>query len=170
MANVPTQKQIQRSAFFGLVASVLLWLGGTIAIFQMGSESGWPPFGITLGLACVLATFRSIRRRIWLSRLTREYERCYGSQPPGLRSAGARIGAGVGAAGGHYAAGALLGAAVDLLRGRRDEKTMSPEQIELNDRVRALEEWTPLHGVYVLALLLGTSWAAAWVFDIVRRP
>jgi hypothetical protein len=157
---------MRASWWLGFFMWFAIWLGGTIAIFA-SEKPGWV-FCITIGVALVVATIKNISRQQRIDAFVNDYVARYGAPPPGFSTRNTGIGYAAGAFGGHPNAGGLIGAGLDLFRMHREQQGMSEEQKALHDQIRGLQAWSPLHSVYMVAIWLGLSFAAAWVVDIAK--
>ena len=147
------------------MVNLLIWLAATAAMFS--SDSGLLPFAAAVLLAAILAPARNSRRKSRLAALVSTYISLYGEAPPGFDITATRAGAGVGGATGNYAAGSLIGAAVDVGRTLWNERAMTPEQKAVHQQIKSLQACSPWHGLWLLIFGLAMSWMTLGVWHIV---
>jgi hypothetical protein len=142
----------------------LIWTGASAAMFYLGDPGplGW---GALLGL--FLAIVRKVRRKSRLDSLAGRYVSLYGESPLALDLGATGMGGAVGAATGHYVAGGLIGAVIDVGRQVNAERKMSSEQKALHREIAYLTVQSPVRSFLVLVMWLAMSWGALGAVHIV---
>lgn len=144
----------------------LIWAAASAAMFYLDDPSvlGWGALA-----ALLLAIVRKIRRASRLDALTNRYVSLYGESPLALDLGATGVGGAVGAATGHYAAGGLIGAAIDLGKQLNAERKMSGDQKALHREIAYLTVQSPVRSFLVVVMWLAMSWGALGVVHIVNK-
>ena len=143
--------------------NIFIWIATTVAMFWSGNILVPLVAGAAVGI--LVAAVRAGTQSTRLEQLVAEYTQQYGGPPPGFSDRNTRVGGAIGAVSGHYMAGGLIGAALDIWRSHGNERGMTPAQKELHRKIVGLQAWSPWHGLFILAgwllLTAGAAWAVA---------
>lgn len=159
----------------GCLLSMVIWLGGTFALFWFGSGAPAETVATVIG-AAVGACFCA-QSIVWLltrtrhRRLVAQYSSLYGPLPGESRVVGTRAGGTVGRLlGGStgYLIGGLAGAAVDIRAEAKKYEQMSDAQRRLLEEIRRIALVSPLLVSISMAGALLVSWVLVVVYEMGR--
>lgn len=138
---------------------VVLWLAGAAAILVQDPEKPWSAAVAATTLLYVLV--RYVRHRRSLRRLRTELAERFGGTGRDLMETGRMLGGG-GVTG-------LLGAVVGGIANAFTERKLSAEEVELRDRIRQLERWSPFHSIWVMMVGWAMCGGARWVVEVIQQ-